>query len=184
MSPDLAGFLAAYAIIFDGDPVNGQWSIGGPLPSDTVTSAILGQGQGISYSHNVYEGDSSIGRKDAYINNGDAHSLDVTRFASAYNVGQSDGSDRYTLDKFAQNFVTKAQESISTNPYYFAAPFSTTLVSPAAYNFVINFMSNHTANEPNGYLDGAMFKEWFAVTGNSPDAFTWLPGQEKIPDNW
>ena len=28
MSVDLAGFLAAYAIIFDGDPVLGTWSIG------------------------------------------------------------------------------------------------------------------------------------------------------------
>lgn len=28
MSPDLAGFLAAYGIIFDGDIVEGTWSIG------------------------------------------------------------------------------------------------------------------------------------------------------------
>lgn len=49
------------------------------------------------------------------------------------------------------------------NPYYFAAPFATTLVSPAAYNFVINFMSNHTAEEPSGYLDGYNFKTFFAV---------------------
>ena len=138
---------------------------------------------GISYSHNVYEGDSSIGRRDAYINNGDAHSLDPARFASAYSTGVDDGSDRYTLDKFSQNFETKAAESESTNPYYFAAPFATTLVAPAAYNFVINFMSNHTADEPSGYLNGDMFKQFFAVTGDYPN-FTWLPGQERIPDNW
>ena len=131
----------------------------------------------------MYEGDSSIGRQDAYINNGDAHSLDPARFASAYSVGVDDGSDRYTLDKFSQNFETKAAESESTNPYYFAAPFSTTLVAPAAYNFVINFMSNHTAEEPSGYLNGDIFKQFFAVTGDYPN-FTWLPGQERIPDNW
>lgn len=180
MSPDLAGFLAAYAVIFDGDPILGTWSIGGPPPSNGLTKGLLGQAQGISYSHNVYEGDSSIGRRDAYLNNGDAHSLDVERFASAYALNKN---NRYTLDLFAQNFASKAQESISTNPYYFAAPFSTTLVSPAAYNFVINFMSNHSAEEPNGYLDGEMFKTWFAVTGDYPN-FTWLPGQERIPDNW
>lgn len=183
MSPDLAGFLAAYAIIFDGDPVLGTWSIGGPPPSDPLSSGLLGGAQGISYSHNNYEGDSSIGRRDAYINNGDAHSLDTSRFASAYAVGVTDKSDRYTLDKFAQNFGTKADESESTNPYYFSAPFSGALVAPAAYNFVINFMSNHTAEEPNGYLDGEMFKQFFAVTGDYPN-FTWLPGQERIPDNW
>lgn len=180
MSPDLAGFLAAYAVIFDGDPILGTWSIGGPPPSNGLTKGLLGQAQGISYSHNVYEGDSSIGRRDAYLNNGDAHSLDPARFASAYALNKN---NRYTLDLFAQNFAAKAQESISTNPYYFAAPFSTTLVSPAAYNFVINFMSNHSAEEPNGYLDGEMFKTWFAIEGDYPN-FKWLPGQERIPDNW
>lgn len=30
---------------------------------------------------------------------------------------------------------------------------------------------------------GAMFKQFFAVTGDYPN-FTWLPGQEQIPDNW
>lgn len=100
MPADLAGFLAAFAILTDGDPVEGTWSIGGPLPSDPVTKAVLGQGQGISYSHNVYEGDASIARGDAYINNGDAHSLQIPRFASAYAIGTD--NDRYTLDKFAQ----------------------------------------------------------------------------------
>lgn len=138
---------------------------------------------GISYSHNVYEGDSSIGRNDAYLNNGDAHSLNVDRFAETYAIAVNDGSDRYTLDKFVQDFQKKADESESTNPYYFAAPFSTTLVSPAAYNFVINFMSNHSAEEPGGYLDGEMFKTFFAVTGDYPN-FTWNRGQERIPDNW
>jgi hypothetical protein len=62
MSPDLAGVLAAYAVIFDGDPVSGTWSIGGPPTSNPLTTSILGQGQGISYRHNIYEGDSSIAR--------------------------------------------------------------------------------------------------------------------------
>jgi hypothetical protein len=107
--------------------------------------------------------------------------LHVDRIASAYATGMS--NDRYTLDLFAQNFASKADESEATNPYYFAAPFSTTLVSPAAYNFVINFMSTHTAEEPNGYLNGDIFKEFFAVTGDYPN-FTWQKGQEKVPDNW
>lgn len=85
MSPDLAGLLAAYGIIFDGDPVLGTWSIGGPTPANPLTDAILGQAQGISWSRkchqvhqkvrqanlitdNIYEGDSSIARFDAYLN--------------------------------------------------------------------------------------------------------------------
>lgn len=179
MSPDLAGFLAAYAIIFEGDPITQTWSIGGPPPFPDNTG-VLGAAPGISYSHNNYEGDSSIARNDAYINHGDAHSLNVSRFQNAYQTAQN---DRYTLDIFARNFQSKADQSVRENPYYFAAPFSTTLVSPAAYNFVINFMSNHSASEPSGYLNGDMFKTWFAVTGK-PGNFKWQRGQERIPDQW
>lgn len=183
LDPVFAAFLAAYGIIMDGDPVLQEWSIGGPPPGDELTKGLLGGAQGISYSHNVYEGDASIARNDAYINNGDAHSLNVDRFASAYALGVNDGSDRYTLDKIAQNFASKTEESIQNNPYYFAAPFAGTVVAPAAYNFVINFMSNHSAEEPSGYLNGEMFKQFFAVNGTYPN-FNWLPGQERIPDNW
>ncbi len=182
MSPELSAFLAAYAIITNGSPLTGTWSIGGPPPSSGgLLGGLLGGSQGISYSHNIYEGDGSIARNDAYLNNGDAHSLNITRFASAYATGLA--NDRYTLDGFAQDLLSKIQESIATNPYYFAAPFSTTLVVPVAYNFVINLFSNHSAAEPNGYLDGEMFKTFFGVTGDYPN-FTWLKGQERIPENW
>lgn len=178
MSADLAGFLAAYAIAIDGDLLSMTWSIGGP--QGTLGSpSILGNGQGISWSHNKYEGDSSIGRCDAYINNGDAHSLSVQRYALAYATGQPE--DRYTFDKFAQEFTKNTYRSVMQNPYYFTGLFSTTLVSPAAYNFVIAFMSNHTEAEPGGYLDGSIFKEFFGVSGSSPKAFKWNKGQERAP---
>lgn len=178
MSPDLAGFLAAYAVVFDGDIVTQTWSIGGPQP---VVLDLGYSPQGISYSHNKYEGDTSIGRNDAYINHGNAHSLNVTRFKEVYARGLDD--DRYTLDKFRQDVGEKQYFSIRNNPYYFAPLFSTTLVAPAAYNFVINFMSNHSAEYPSGYLDGNIFKQFFAVEGDYPN-FKWKPGQERIPDNW
>lgn len=54
---------------------------------------------------------------------------------------------------------------------------------PAAYNFVINLMSNHTAEEPAGYLDGYNFKSFFGIEGE-PGSFKWLPGQERVPENW
>ncbi|PIB02567.1 Aromatic peroxygenase [Cercospora beticola] len=186
MGVDLAGFLAAYAVIVDGDPILGTWSIGGPQPSNLLTKSLLGKPQGISYSHNNYEGDASIGRADAFLNGGDAHSLIISRFEEAYratdfavNGGQR---DRYTLDAFAQDYGKKLNQSIATNPLFFAAPFSG-LVAPAAYNFVINFMSNHSAANPTGYLDGNQFKQFFGVAG-SPGSFRWLKGQERIPNNW
>lgn len=63
MAPTLGAALAAYAIALDGNVVEGVWSIGGPLPTDDLTGALLGTGQGISYSHNNYEGDGSIGER-------------------------------------------------------------------------------------------------------------------------
>ncbi|KAF7190511.1 Dothistromin biosynthesis peroxidase dotB [Pseudocercospora fuligena] len=188
MSVDLAGFLAAYAVVFNGDPILQQWSIGGPPP--TLFPSLLGRPQGIDYSHNNYEGDVSIGRADAYLNNGDAYSLQIDRFREAYeyqtpnprNGKPKIGSDRYDLDSFAQNFDLKLNQSVANNPYFFSAPFSG-LVAPAAYNFVINFMSNHSETEKSGYLDGSQFKQFFSVTGDYPN-FKWNPGQERIPENW
>ena len=45
MTPELAAALAAYAILFDGNPLDGTWSIGGPLPSGLL-GPIVGEGQG------------------------------------------------------------------------------------------------------------------------------------------
>ncbi|KAK5123917.1 hypothetical protein LTR85_002114 [Meristemomyces frigidus] len=173
MQAELATALSAYAIAVDGNVVEGVLSIGGPLPPDDLTGALLGTGQGISYSHNNYEGDSSIGRNDAYLNNGDAHSLNITKFESVYAVGGTE--DRYTLDKFRARFEEVQDESIANNPYYFTGAFSTVVVVPAAYNFVINFMSNHTESEPSGYLDGYNLKTFFGV---------WERGQERVPEAW
>ncbi|KAJ5648442.1 hypothetical protein N7490_004814 [Penicillium lividum] len=187
MGLDLGAVLAAYAVVIDGDLLGGTWSIGGPQPSDPL-EGILGTGQGLSYSHNNYEGDGSIGRNDAYTNHGDAHSLNISKFEAVYAVGGDDLSEngydqRYTIDKFRARYAEVQAESIATNPYYFTGAFSTIVVVPAAYNFVINFMSNFSAEEPTGYLDGFTFKQFFGVTG-SPGSFVWNKGQERIPNNW
>ena len=159
MSPELAAALAAYAIAIDGNIVEGVWSIGGPLPQIglPIVGGLIGNGQGLSYSHNNYEGDGSIARDDAYTNHGDAHSLNLTKFEGVYAVGGDDLSEegrgqRYTLDKFRARFQQVQDTAIAENPYYFTGAFSTIVVVPAAYNFVINFMSNHSAAEPSGYL--------------------------------
>ena len=203
MAPELAAALAAYAIALDGNIVEGVWSIGGPLPDDPIVAGLIGEGQGISYSHNNYEGDGSIARFDAYTHGGDAHSLNISKFEEVYAVGGSDTSEdgfgqRYTLDLFRQRLEQVQDDAIASNPYYFTGAFSTLVVVPAAYNFVINFMSNHTAQEPSGYLvrlfpafedsannekDGYNFKSFFGISG-APGLFVWNRGQERIPDRW
>lgn len=152
MGADLAAGLAAIAVLFDGDITSLTWSIGGPQETGLLENALFGTPRGLSYSHNNYEGDASIGRPDAFLNNGDAYSLDINRFKKAYEYGMAD--DRYTLDLFRGAFVDNINWSIENNPYYFSPQFAGLLVAPAAYNFVINFMSNHSAEEPSGYLNG------------------------------
>ncbi|KAK6441281.1 hypothetical protein LTR95_002497 [Oleoguttula sp. CCFEE 5521] len=181
LAPDATAFLAAYAIATDGNLAEGVWSIGGPLPTDPISGGLLGTGQGISYSHNSYEGDASIGRNNAYPNHGDAHSLNITKFEAVYALGGPE--DRYTLDKFRSRFEAVQDESIANNPYYFTGLFSTVAVVPAAYNFVIDLMSNHSAAVPSGYLDGYNFKTFFGVSGQ-PGSFVWERGQERVPEDW
>lgn len=79
MGADLAGGLAVVAILLEGDPIAGTWSIGGPYPG-LLSYPGNQQPQGISFSHNNYEGDSSVTREDAYLNDGDAHSMVLSRF--------------------------------------------------------------------------------------------------------
>lgn len=138
LEAEIAAALAAYAIAVDGNVLQGVWSIGGALPPQYLLSDVVGTGQGLSYSHNNYEGDASIGRNDAFTNNGDAHSLNVSKFEDVFLLGGSE--DRYTLDKFRQRFHDVQQASISNNPYFFTGLFSTVVVVPAAYNFVINLV--------------------------------------------
>lgn len=60
---DLASFLAVYGAIFDGNLLS--YSIGGPVAGLTVSN-LLGTPEGLSGSHNKYEGDVSPIRGDLY----------------------------------------------------------------------------------------------------------------------
>lgn len=63
MGSDLASFLAVYGSIFDGDLTS--YSIGGPV-ADLTVAGLLGEPQGLSGSHNKYEGDVSPTRGDLF----------------------------------------------------------------------------------------------------------------------
>ncbi|CAK1362436.1 unnamed protein product [Cercospora beticola] len=187
MSPELAAGLAAIAILISGDIPSTRWSIGGGFPSSLPL--LLSNPKGIVGSHSKYENDASIVRGDAYLNNGD---VGVFQWRSWNSLIQStnNGNDGLTLDKVTQHADEVTTFSIENNPYAFWGPFSG-LVAPAAHNFVVNFMSNHTAENPGGYLDEAMLKDFFAVSGtgegasgNNPGTYIHNRGQERIPLNW
>lgn len=84
MGKDIASMAAAYAIVMDGDVLSQSFSIGGPYPG-VVSNLLKGkQPAGLSYSHNRFESDGSMTRGDAYLNGGDAHSLQVAKFERWY----------------------------------------------------------------------------------------------------
>jgi hypothetical protein len=174
MSTDLTLFLAVLATALAGDPVSNRWSIGGKFtPIIPIFPA-----SGIAGTHNQYEGDASIVRGDAYLNNGNVGVFQMRSWEHLYQL-----AEEYTLDEMAAQSDYVTRWSILNNPYYFSGAFSG-LVAPAAHNFVVNFMSNHSAENPSGFLNREVLKSFFAVTGDAPGQFVHNPGQERIPDNW
>ena len=176
MSPDLAAALAAIAVLESGDIPTLTWSIGGGFES---SNPLLPNPDGIYGTHDEYENDASVVRGDAYLNHGYVNVFDWDSWNNLYGMFEN---DRLTIDQGTahSNYVT--EKSINNNPYAFWGPFSG-LVAPAAMNFVFNFMSNHSAEEPGGYLSSDILKTFFAVTGE-PGSFEHHMGQEAIPQNW
>lgn len=114
------------------------------------------------------------------MHNGDVNYFEVERWEVLYS--RLGPEDNFSHDKAAAQAYYTAQYSVLNNPYYFSEPFSG-LVAPDAHNFVVNFMSNHSAANPGGQLTGEQLKQFFSVTGE-PGSFVWTPGQERIPLNW
>jgi hypothetical protein len=86
--------------------------------------------------------------------------LILSKFQHPYNLG-----DAYTLDSLCEQNLYNQQIYEPTNPRYFFAPFSGILVAPATHNFIINFMSNHSTDQPNGYFDKSELKTFFGISG-------------------
>ncbi len=108
--------------------------------------------------------------------------MQLSQFTALYELGQQNG-DSIDLGVLTNYRATRFQESISNNPYFFNAPFSGVVASPAAWSFIYRFMANKSAEHPEGVLDGETFKSFNAITGTYPN-FQYTPGHEKIPDNW
>jgi hypothetical protein len=91
MSLDLGGFLAVFGTVFDGNPLSLDpgYSIGGATSANSNIlgnlGGLLGQPQGLSGSHNKYEGDSSPTRGDLY-QYGDNYKVVVSQAEQYYNA--------------------------------------------------------------------------------------------------
>jgi hypothetical protein len=113
MGVDLSTVLAVYGGAIDGNVVS--WSIGGPDSRVSIPLNLLGQPQGISGSHNKYEGDASPTRGDLYVTGND-YDLVLSRFQQIYDAGKA--KDEYDLELLTEQRHEMFQESIHTNPYF------------------------------------------------------------------
>ncbi|KAI9755788.1 MAG: hypothetical protein M4579_004151 [Chaenotheca gracillima] len=183
LAPNFGIPLTIYATLVDGDVVGQSWSIG-KKPPQTLLSPLLGAGDGLSGSHNKYEGDASVARGDYYLYNGDVETLRVERFQALYDLAKNDAVPNYNLDVLTQHRKYTFDDSVNTNPYFFWPPFAGAAVSNAAHTFIPALMSNHSAEYPNGILDKETLKSFFAISEASDGTLTYKKGYERIPDNW
>ncbi|KAF2212220.1 hypothetical protein CERZMDRAFT_59140 [Cercospora zeae-maydis SCOH1-5] len=167
MDRDLAEFLARYGAWVDGNGT--AWSIGGRPRT------------GIGGSHNNYETDSSPCRADLnqYGSNGE---LIVSQFRNLYNR-QSGPNANYNLEVLRDFRRHRYHESIEKNPFFAYLPFGGIAVSQAAFTFIYRFMGNKSAEFPSGVLNREVLKSFMSITGPD-DNLQWVPGHERIPNNW
>jgi hypothetical protein len=187
MSLDLGGFLSAYSVLQVGDPLTGKWSIGGATPASLPSRLLDIKPQGLTGSHNRYETDSSPTRGDLYQYNGNNFGLQLSQFKEFYNYHAGETNPQYTFDDAIKFRSARFTESVENNPYFFYGPFTGAQVSQAPYCFIPAFMSNHSAEYPNGFLSREVLQSFFSVTGtpdNNGANLKFVPGNERIPDNW
>ena len=119
---------------------------------------------------------------DDLIKSGNDYLLQLSQFTALYELGQNNG-DSVDLAVLTNYRATRFQESIDNNPYFFNAPFSGVIASPAAWSFIYRFMANKSEEHPECLLTGDVLKSFYSVSGDYPN-FQYTPGQERIPDNW
>ncbi|EUC31640.1 hypothetical protein COCCADRAFT_6478 [Bipolaris zeicola 26-R-13] len=184
MGLDLSAFLAVYSAVMAGDltsfSIGGKPKTGGLLGGAISSLGLLREPQGLSASHNRFEVDGSPTRSDLY-SNGDPVSLNLDFFEQLLSMPLGkNGIDIPVLTAFR---LDRTRHSIATNGHYFSGPLQTLALNPATYQFTYRFFANHTAENPEGYLDAKTLMSFQGVTGEKGN-YKWARGQEKIPENW
>lgn len=136
----------------------------------------------MSGSHNKYETDTSPTRGDLY-QYGDDYKLVMSQFETMFDLQPDAATANYDLSVMAKLRKITFERSIENNPYFWYGPFTGEAVSQAAHTFIYRFMSNKSAENPQGVLNQEVLKSFFAIEGERNN-FTHNPGWERIPENW
>lgn len=111
---------------------------------------------------------------------GNDYKVIISQFEELYD--QPLGPNGYDLTSLTPFRASRFQQSIDNNPYFFNGPFTGVLVQPAAYTFIYRFMSNKSAEYPEGYLNGDVLKSFFSITGDKGN-FQWKEGYGEYSTN-
>ncbi|KAI7223368.1 Cloroperoxidase [Hortaea werneckii] len=189
MAIDLALVLAIMGVVWTGDPISldPSFSIGG---NDTAVwnalnnvQGVLGTPQGIDYSHNFIEADSSPTRDDLYVT-GNAWTMNMSRFEELYDTVQ-EPNGTFTFDVMASWASKRWHDSVQTNPYFYYGPFTGMIARNAGFAFITRLFANHTGGNPDGVITHDTLKSFFGVYGDRECGnMTYREGHEQIPANW
>lgn len=182
-------FLQTATMFFNGDPISGRWSIGphdprtGPLgPLD----GLLGNQTGIcAYGHLRTEADASITRGDWLAPTMNSNCISYPQFMQElFDLADQMGNGLITARVMAQHSSNRKKYSIANNPNYFAPVYPGVAFTFGAHMFANVLLSNHSAQEPRGFLTKEVFMQFFGYTRDSNGALQYTFGSERIPDNW
>jgi hypothetical protein len=183
MSLDLAAVLSVYAAIMSGDIVSlsigGKPKSGGLLGGLGSALGLLGEPQGLSWSHGRFEIDSSPTRADLFVT-GDPVSVDLSHIEEIMALPK--GPNGIDLSALVPYRVARLKETIATNGRFFQGPFGQLTLNAAVYFFTYRYFANHTADNLEGYLSEETLKSFEGVTGEK-GSYQWASGQERIPEN-
>lgn len=155
MGLDLGLILTVMGTVFVGDPLSldpgfsiGDASSGAQNILGNLIG-LLGTPRGLTGSHNIIEGDSSLTRADLYVT-GDASSLNMDQFEVFYNMSADEGN--YSFGVFAERAAQRFQETVATNPDFYYGPFTGMVARNAGYFFASRLFANYSSENPEGLL--------------------------------
>ncbi|KAJ7024073.1 hypothetical protein C8F04DRAFT_1303402 [Mycena alexandri] len=172
--------IAAVLALFGADllGVDFPFSIGGG-----GDLGLLRAPTGLSGTHNQFESDSSVTRGDFYQFDGDNYHLQLRYFEALYNLQPDSPDSNYDAETIFEHSHIRFHQSIAEDEFFFYGPLQM-FVSCLTHNLVYGLMSNHSAESPEGFLQGEVLKSIYAISTDLSGNLVYTPGHERIPENW
>ncbi|TVY16126.1 Aromatic peroxygenase [Lachnellula arida] len=193
MGRDISTILAVYGTLLGGNLVstNPSVSIGGRSTVESVNpenlldnlGGLLGKPRGLSGTHNGFEVDGSNTRNDRYDAIGNVDDTNMTYFGRLFDKQKDAENPDYTIDVMFEYAIERWYQDISYNPNFIYLPWSGWFVRNAAIIFSGELFKNHSAENPDGWLDKESFKSIYGVSGPD-DNMVYTKGSDRIPENY